>query len=167
MKMAFTAAVLALAAPVAVNAATVTAGSNGEAFTLKPGETHSTVWNAGQAFDISQIGYTLNGAGLDTVVKSNIEKVLAEGNGFTGTTWEYITVPGGKVTFGFSYSDEFAIDAGKSFAISMAYDAAGTQDLQATYTFTATPAAVPVPAAGMLLVSALAGLGAAKRRKKG
>lgn len=164
IKANITAAAFVLALPIAATAATVTTGSNGKSFSLKPGETHTTTWEAGSTFDISDIGYTLNGAGLASIVKSNIEKVIAEGNGSTGTVWDYYTIPTGKVTFGFSYSDGFTIAAGSTFTVSMSYAATGTQNLQATYTFTASP--VPVPAAGALLVSALAGLGVAKRRKK-
>ncbi len=169
MSMKFlSAAFLAAALPVATQAATVTTGSNGAAITLIPGQQYSETWTTSSAFDISEIGYTLIGASTTAAaVVGNINLVTAGVDGDTTTVWEIISLSGGQVTIGYTelQSDGFTATGNSSFIITLSYAGTGTFPLQATYAFTATPV-VPVPAAGILLVSAVAGLGIAARRNK-
>ncbi|HEY0214440.1 MAG TPA: VPLPA-CTERM sorting domain-containing protein [Paenirhodobacter sp.] len=161
------AAFLAAALPVVAQAATVTTGSNGAAFTLVPGQQYSETWTTATPFSISEIGYTLIGAGKTTsAVSGNINLVTAGVDGDTSNVWEIVPLQGGKVTIGYTElkSEGFETAGNSSFIITLSYAGTGTSPLQATYAFTATPV-VPVPAAGVLLMSAIAGFGVVARRR--
>lgn len=160
MNMKFlSAAILAAALPVMSQAATISSTENVNdynytSFSIKSGDSNVTTWEVGsQAYAISEVAFTINGVGAS----SNFVYVTVTAPTGHSNTWALNTskTTGEIILPGFT--------ATSSFAISFAYDAAGTRPLPVTYTFNATP--IPVPAAGALLVSALAGLGFAKRRR--
>ncbi|RWR29849.1 hypothetical protein D2T29_13765 [Sinirhodobacter populi] len=162
-KSIFSAAFLAAALPVAAQAATVSAGSNGTAFTLDPGTSYSEIWEVGEAFNISDISFTLNGA--TTAAVDDIQSVVVGANGLGQAQNWSITTFGGLVSVGYTYVPGFTTSDNFIVTLSYANAPSGSVPLQATYAFTATPV-VPVPAAGILLVSALAGLGVAAKRRR-
>ena len=151
------AAALALVLPMAAEAATVSTGINWDMTALTPASgTYSIDFETGgTTWDISDVSFTANGAWSDiqqvTIQFSNdptIYSVWTQGQGTTATL----------AAESFTTSDDFTIT----------YTYAGTGLVLVSTTFEATEAvlpAVPVPAAGILLVSALAGLGIAKRRR--
>lgn len=162
----FSAAFLAAALPVAAQAATVSVGSNGTAFTLIPGTSHSDTWEIADTLgplSISDIVFTLIGTtaaaagGIETVTIS-IDALQQEQE---WTTFVY----GGLVAIGYTSVPGFSTS--DDFTVTLSYLGApnGSVPLQATYAFTATPV-IPVPAAGVLLVSALAGLGVVAKRRR-
>ena len=82
-----------------------------------------------------------------------------------GQTWTTEVLYGGLVAIGYTSVPGFSTS--DSFTITLSYlgTPTGSVPLQGTYAFTATPV-IPVPAAGVLLVSALAGLGAVAKRRR-
>lgn len=162
-KSIFSAAFLAAALPVAAQAATVSAGSNGAAFALLPGTSYSETWEVGEAFNISDVVFTLIGSTTEAV--DDIESVTVGANGLgTAQDWTVLTF-GGQVTVGYTYVPGFSTSDNFIVTLSYADAPAGAIPLYATYAFSATPV-IPVPAAGVLLVSALAGLGAVAKRRR-
>lgn len=73
-----------------------------------------------------------------------------------------ITVNGATAT-GQASLDGFVLSAGDTFSVDFAYDPGGTFTIDMDFSF--VTAAVPVPAAGFLLLGGLGGLAALRRRK--
>ncbi|RWR29850.1 hypothetical protein D2T29_13790 [Sinirhodobacter populi] len=143
--------------PFAAQAATVTSGFNYDVAVLTPSTgSYSVTYEVGDSsWDISPVSFTANGVWSDiqevTITFSNdpgtIYSLWTQGEGSTATL----------VADGFTTSDDFII--------TYLYSGAGVVLATATFTATELPA-VPVPAAGVLLVSALAGLGVAAKRRR-
>ncbi|MFC3060272.1 VPLPA-CTERM sorting domain-containing protein [Paenirhodobacter populi] len=165
MKAVLSAATVALALPLAAEAATVNLneGFNYAYTTLATSTTASYTYDVaeGTTWNISDISFTANGA------YSNISliTITVANGGVVETYGEWIPGAGTTATLsalGFTTSSDFTIE--------YTYAAGGTAPVLVNHMFTATEVpdvpAVPVPAAGILLVSALAGLGIAKRRAK-
>ncbi|RWR26517.1 VPLPA-CTERM sorting domain-containing protein [Sinirhodobacter populi] len=157
------AAALALALPVSAQAATI-AVNNSDIQTLRSGAAYAETWSTnGNTYAISAISFTING----TYAKDDIPNVYVSRDGGTTKYNDWFIFSGGNQSIGYLFLDGFTTSS--DFTITMDYTS-GSSTLLATYLFTAeeiTPPlpAVPVPAAGILLVSALAGLGVAKRRR--
>ena len=148
MKMAFAAATLALAAPVAASAATVTAGENGDYYVSAD---YVQIWdNGGKTWTISELTFSAAFGYSSLTVYVN------------GTAYPWETFGSG--TAASLVLDDFVI----SSPLLISIDYTGSKLALGTYAFTASEvlSEVPVPAAGLLLTTALAGLGVAARRKK-
>ncbi len=159
MKHFLLGATFALAAPFAASAATVSSGFNYDIEVLTSGNSVSVDYDVadGTTWTIGDISFTANGAWADITSVS----VTVSSTGETYTVWT--KGQGNTATLlatGFTTSDDFTV--------TYTYAAGSTGTVLATATFTATQVldTVPLPAAGLLLGSALAGLGIAKRRKK-
>lgn len=150
-------AALAIALPIASQAATIVEGFNYNFTTLSTGGTYTVDYDTeGKTWDIGTISFTANGSYADialvTITFSNsgdTYNVWTPGQGSTATL----------AADGFVTSEDFAI------TYTYALGGSGTVLANATFNATEVPAPVPVPAAGFLFVSALAGLGIAKRRR--
>ncbi|RWR08159.1 VPLPA-CTERM sorting domain-containing protein [Paenirhodobacter populi] len=164
MKAVLSAAAVALTLPLAAEAATVNLneGFNYAYTTLATSTTASFTYDVaeGATWNISDISFTANGAysniSLITITVGN-DSVFEQYGSWTpgaGTTATLLAT-------GFTTSSDFTI--------TYTYAAGGTAPVLVNHLFTATETAplpaVPVPAAGVLLLSALAGLGVAKRRR--
>lgn len=149
-------AALALAAPFAASAATLNSGFNYDMAVLSTGNSYDVSYETGgEKWTVGDISFTANGAYADitkvTVTLSN-----------TGESYNIWTP--GQGTTATLLADGFVTSS--DFIISYVYAAGGTGTVLVTATFDAALAPVPAPAAGLLLGSALLGLGAARRRKK-
>ena len=148
MKMAFAAATLALASPLAVNAATITAGENGDYYMNAD---YVEAWdNGGKTWTISDLTFS---------AAFGYSALTVYVNG-TAYPWQ---------SFGTGTSASLALgDFVISSPLLISVDYQGTALALGTYAFSASEALseVPVPAAGLLLATALAGFGVASRRKK-
>lgn len=154
-------AALAIALPVVSHAATIVEGFNYSFNVLTTGQTQSVDYTTeGKTWDIGTISFTANGSYADiqlvTISFSNTGESYSIWEAGQGTTAS-LAAPG------FVTSDDFTI--------TYVYASGGAGTVLVNATFNATdvtpdvPAAVPVPAAGILFASALAGLGIAKRRR--
>ncbi|HEY0214439.1 MAG TPA: VPLPA-CTERM sorting domain-containing protein [Paenirhodobacter sp.] len=151
------ASAVALALPVAAQAATLTSGFNYDMAVLTPVANAYSVdfETGGKTWDIGTISFTANGAWNDiqlvTITFSNDPTVYSlweQGSGTTATL----------AADGFTTSSDFTI--------SYTYAAGGKGLVLTTATFEASELpAVPVPAAGILLMSAVAGFGVVARRR--
>jgi len=159
------AAAVATVLPFASQAATVTTRLNSDLDTLIPGDSYAETWETnGNTYAINTISFTVNGTGA--LAAADIPNVYVSANGGTTTYNNWTVVPFGNQTIGYLFLEGFTTSS--DFTITMDYTA-GSTTLLATYAFTAEEVplpAVPVPAAGILLVSALAGLGAAAKRRR-
>jgi hypothetical protein len=159
------AAAVAAVLPFASQAATVTTGLNSDLDTLLPGDSYAETWETnGTTYAISTISFTVNGTGA--LAAADIPNVYVSANGGTEVFNNWTVVPFGSQTVGYLFLTGFTTSS--DFTITMDYTS-GSTTLLATYAFTAEEVplpAVPVPAAGILLVSALAGLGAAAKRRR-
>lgn len=156
MKPLFLSAALALAAPLAASAATITAFDG------------ATDTFSGNLLPGSQVTYDFALDGTYTVYlslavsgqKNDVADVsygFEEHDFFFSNATSVGPIFSASATYTFTTSDDF------TFGFYDGVDAPVGTTL--TYYFEAVPT-VPVPAAGALLLSALAGLGVAKRRKK-
>lgn len=166
MKMqVLAAAAIAAVLPFASQAATISTGLNNDLETLTPGDSYAQTWETGGAtYAISTISFTVNGTGA--LAATDIPNVYVSANGGTTTYNNWTVVPFGSQTIGYLFLEGFTTSS--DFTITMDYTG-GSTVLLSTYAFTAAEVplpAVPVPAAGILLVSALAGLGAAAKRRR-
>lgn len=143
--------------PLAAEAALVKSGWNIDQSFLDSGDSVTLSYEAGgKTWSIPTFSFTANGAWAD------IEKVSIK---FSGSATEYTLWEGGQgdtatmAVTGFTTSDDFTI--------TYTYAPGGNDEVAVSSSFRATEVlpAVPAPAAGILLVTALAGLGVAKRRR--
>ncbi|WP_164885815.1 VPLPA-CTERM sorting domain-containing protein [Paenirhodobacter populi] len=151
------AAALALALPVAAQAATINDGFNFSYNILtSPGTASVSYETAGKTWDIGTISFTANGSYSDislvTITFSNTGKTYTAWTAGLGNTATLAAE-------GFTTSSDFTI------TYTYAEGGSGVVLTNATFDASEVLPAVPVPAAGILLVSALAGLGVAKRRR--
>lgn len=156
MKPFLLGAAFALAVPFAASAATLTTGFNYDMTKLSTGNSYNVSFETGgQSWTISDISFTANGAYKDI---SKVTITLSS----TGETYDaWVSGEGNTATLlaeGFVTSSDFII--------SYVYATGGTGTVLVTASFDASLTPVPAPAAGLLLGSALLGLGAARRRKK-
>lgn len=167
MKTTISAAALALSLPLAAEAATIsTTSMNSNMFMISSGNEYGVTYETlGNTYAINTISFTLNSTDETAAADMPLVYVSVDGQKTGYNEWD-ITVFGGN-TVGYLFLDGFTTSS--DFTVSIDYASGGSSTLMATYGFTAsetTLPAVPVPAAGVLLVSALAGLGFAKRRGK-
>ncbi|RWR26518.1 hypothetical protein D2T31_19685 [Sinirhodobacter populi] len=159
------AAAVATVLPFASQAATVTTGLNSDLETLRPTDSYAETWSTnGNTYAISTISFTVNGTGA--LAATDIPNVYVSVDGKETEYNNWTVVPFGSQTIGYLFLEGFTTSS--DFTITMDYKS-GSTVLLATYAFTAEEVplpAVPVPAAGILLVSALAGLGAAAKRRR-
>ncbi|RWR08158.1 VPLPA-CTERM sorting domain-containing protein [Paenirhodobacter populi] len=134
--------------PVAASAATINEGGNGDYYL---NQSYSETWvTGGQTWKITNFDFAAAaGAAFLAVYVDGIS--YAWENIGVGTT-NTLSIPD------FTVSDSFSI------FVDYLGNGSGPQFALGTYSFTAN--VVPVPAAGVLLLSALAGLGIAARRNK-
>lgn len=160
-KAAITAAALALAVPFGANAATTAlSDTNIGSEILSPGSTATETYTVapGTTWNVSDISFTANGKGV--TAQSDILKVTITVDGSSFVVWS--TGQGTTATGtlpGFTTSSVFTI--------TYFYANTGANDVAVTTYFTADQvSAVPLPAGGLLLVSALAGGVTVLRRRK-
>ncbi|WP_371158429.1 VPLPA-CTERM sorting domain-containing protein [Jannaschia sp. 2305UL9-9] len=169
---------IALAASVAVAGAAASAATLTSGGALNIGDDASIATNI--APTSSSVGYTFTA--LEDMRVNDFISVSATGNqsgasiaqltfGYTGASINDITgatldstiiLPGSTTAFGGGTLPGFILRTGESFTFEFQNGSAST--VAATMNF--TTAAVPLPAGGLLLLTALAGAGAVARRKK-
>ena len=148
IKATFAAAALAAALPVVAGAATISAGENGGYYVSSD---YVENWdNGGKTWTISDLTFS---------AAFGYSALTVYVNG-TAYSWQ---------SFGTGTSASLALgDFVISSPLLISVDYQGTALALGTYAFSASEALseVPVPAAGLLLATALAGFGVASRRKK-
>lgn len=158
MKPLLLGAVFAVSASLAANAATINSDFNyASSFLSAPGSYSVSFETGGKTWNVGDISFTANGSYADI---SQVTVTLSS----TGESYQLWTP--GKGTTASLLADGFVTS--DDFVISYVYGNAGKGAVLVNATFAASEVipAVPAPAAGILLGTALLGLGAARRRKK-
>ncbi len=168
------AAALAFALPMAAQAATISSTTaNSDLEVLSAGETYTETWTTdGSTYSIPTISFTLNGSAASaTTMPSVVVSVDGVDYSFSSSSWTIITFGSNAIGYLFAGDEEtgYAFTTSSDFTITMDYTASVGENLLATYTFAAsevTLPAVPVPAAGWLMLGGIGALGAMRKLRK-
>jgi hypothetical protein len=150
--------VVALAAPMAVSAASVSPGDKvGAAFALAPGATRSDSFEPTENVRVNIV--SVSGTGFSD--GKDLAKFMF---GLNAPTMSFSLITNNGATA----SAEGSIPSFNTASpFSLEFSAGDAEeDLFITYTFTVDAAVVPVPASGLLLASVIAGGAALRRRKR-
>ncbi len=159
----FTAAAVAIALPAMAQAVTVTTDISADqpytfSYDLFPNTTNEFIFNVTEDLDID--GFALSGTGTNSGVDLSDVRF-----GFAlPADGKFTVITAGTIAAGFGFLEGGSFMAGDTFMI---YFTDGVKNkVGTTLSFdTTSPAAVPLPAAGGLLVLAIGAVAAARRKK--